>query len=264
MNDIIYEMIDLKDLKVDGTYQREPNKKRIKKIATEWDNAKANLIHVSQRQDGYYVIDGNHTRLAYEKIGGEKIACRVHKGLTIQDEARLFSELNSSQKKPSFNEVLRAKAAANSSLESSYLKLLDEANIKYVFTSGAHGCAIKCHQALLQVYKTTTQEIMLDAFRTAKLAADGREIFYQSGYFTGLCSLIVKHQEIDRERLVEKVRKATASQIREIAEKFKGPIISGSNSATKNYRLAFIAIYNSGLRNKNKRIKEEPFFTEGK
>ena len=104
--------INLKDLKIDPSYQRAPDERRIRKIASNWDDLKANLVHVSHRPDGYYVIDGNHTRLACERAGRTDILCRVHEGLTINDEAQLFVELNMNNKKPTFAELLKARAEA--------------------------------------------------------------------------------------------------------------------------------------------------------
>ena len=95
-----FQMIPIAEMKVDSSYQRLADEKRAKKIADNWDDMKANLIHVSHRADGYYVIDGNHTRLAYMKIGGKQLPCRVYEGLSVKEEARLFYELNNSQKSP--------------------------------------------------------------------------------------------------------------------------------------------------------------------
>lgn len=247
------QMIDLKDMKVDMSYQRIPNEKRVKSIADKWDDMMANLIHVSKRADGYYVMDGNHTRLAYERIGGTSLPCRIYEGLTPKEEAEIFSELNSSQKKPTFNELLKAKAAAGKELESSYFKLLNEANIPYTFGDST-GCKIKCHSALLTVYSRTTYALMLRAVNVAKRAADDREEFYKVGFFPGLCSVVTKHPQVDDWRLISSVRKTSASKIREMSDMFRRGTTTGTNSATANFRKAFITIYNKGLR--SNRIEE--------
>ena len=252
------KIIALKDMRVNLSYQRQAKPERVKKIAREWDDMKANLIHVSHRADGfYYIMDGNHTRLAYESIGGKELLCRVYEGLTVEDEARIFSELNMSQKKPSFAELLKSKATAGCELEESYLKLFEETSIAYTLSStAAHGCMIKCHSALFSVYKLATYPLMLRAMKVAKKAANGREEFYQIGFFPGLCSTVVKHPEIDDARLIDRVQKSTASEIREIADMYKrGKWGSGGNGAATYFRKAYIDICNKGLR-KNK-ITEE-------
>lgn len=243
--------IKLKDLRVDMSYQRIPEKKRVQDIANNWDDMKANLVHVSRRSDGFYVIDGNHTRLACEKTGRTEILCRVHEGLTREDEARLFSELNSKSKKPTFSELLKARAAAGYELEKSYLELLDKAGIDYVLTSGAHGCVLKCHAALMSIYRKTPYSEMFRALMIAKEAANNREEFYQSGFFPGLCLIVVNHTELDEKRLIDRVRKTTSSQVMEIADKHKRGSAIGGQGQTKYYYEAYVDVYNKGLK-KNK------------
>lgn len=244
--------IKLKDLKIDMTYQRPPEEKRIKSIASEWDDMKANIVHVSHRPDGYYVIDGNHTRIACERTGRTDILCRVHEGLTKEDEARLFSELNTTSKKPSFCEILKARATAGYETEKSYLELLDKAGIKYKLENkGVHGCMLKCHSAMMSIYKKTTYSEMLKALRIAKEASDGREEFYQLGFFPGICAVVIYHPELDEERLIKSIKKTTSSKIREIADKYKrGNAMSGAGQ-TKYFYEAYLEIYNKNLK-KNK------------
>ena len=250
--------IALKELKVDMTYQRAPEEKRIRKIAKAWDDMKANLVHVSHRPDGYYVIDGNHTRLACERTGRTDILCRIHEGLSREEEAHLFSELNTTNKKPSFNEILKARAAGGYELEKSYLNLLDKAGIGYVLSnSGAQGCVLKCHASLIGVYKKTARSEMLRALTIAKEAANGREEFYRNGFFPGLCLVVIYHPNLDEDRLINCVRKVASSKIMEIADAYKrGSVTPGPIGRTSYYYKAYVDIYNKGLRKNKIAIKE--------
>lgn len=250
--------IALKELKVDTTYQRAPEEKRVRKIAKAWDDMKANLVHVSHRPDGFYVIDGNHTRLACERTGRTDILCRIHEGLSREEEARLFSELNTTSKKPSFTEILKARAAAGYELEKSYLDLLDKSEIEYTLSNvGSHGCVLKCHSSLLRVYKKTTYSEMLHALMVAKEAANGREEFYRNGFFPGLCLVVILHPEIDEKRLVSCVKKTTSSKVMEIADKYKrGAVSPGPSGRTSFYYKAYVDTYNKGLK-KNKIVIKE-------
>ena len=251
------KIIPLKDMRVDMTYQRPANEARVKKIASKWDDMKANLIHVSHRTDGfYYIMDGNHTRLAAELNGKTELLCRVYEGLTPKEESNNFVELNISQKKPTFNELLKAKAEAGSELEKSYLEILDKAGVKYTLTFGNRTCSLRCHQALLNVYSSSCYDLMLRAVITAKKASCDRDDFYQIGFFPGLCSMITKHPETDDNRLIDVVSKTTTTKIRDIADKYKRGVSFGGNGATAYFRSAFIEIYNKGLR-KNKIVEQE-------
>ena len=240
-------LIPLSMMKVDSSYQRTLDEKRVNSIASKWDYMQANLIHLSHRTDGFYVIDGNHTRSACEKIGGTELPCRVHEGLTVEDEARLFYELNSSQKKPKYAEILRARAAAGCEPDRSYLQALNDANVPYSLSQSS-GNKIRCHSSLMSIYRKTNYDLMVRALKAAYLAADGREEFYQIGLFSGICSLITSHPEINDDRLVNMVKKTTASKIREISDVYRRAVIGGTTSTTKDYMLAYIDLYNKGLR----------------
>ena len=243
-DDMNITKISVNDMKVDMSYQRTPNEKRIRRIAREWDDMQANLIYLSHRSDGYYVIDGNHTRLAYELTGGKFLNCRVYENLSKEDEARLYEKLNTSQKKPKFAEILKARIEAGDQLATSYIQLLDDVGIKYSFTQSSSDCTIKCHAALLEIYKKTTSITMRRALSTAKKAADGRNEFYQVGFFPGLCDIVVNHPELDDKRLIDRVRKTSSSKVRDIADKYKRGASAGGCGVTANYRKTYIDIYN--------------------
>lgn len=248
MNEAKYEMISVSEMKVDTSYQRVADEKRVKKIAEEWDDMKANIIHISRRKDGDYVMDGNHTRLAYKSIGGDRLLCRIHEGLSIAEEAKFFFEINISHKKPRYGEILKAKAEAGCELEKTYIQCLDESGVSYSL-SAHHGGYVRCHAALMKIYKLTTYHLMLRALTTANRAVDGRPEFYQTGYFPGLVSLIILHPEIDDRRLVQKVKRTTAARVNEVADIYKrGIVIGGTSSATKSFRKAYIDIYNKALK----------------
>ena len=245
--------INVEDMKVDMSYQRTADVRRVTRIAKNWDDMKANIIHVSKRPDGYYVMDGNHTRLACKEAGGKELLCRIYEGLSKEEEAEIFTELNLSQKKPNFSELLRAKAIASNGLERSYLNLLDVLEIPYTLNGGgtSTGKKLRCHAALISVFRGTSFEMMQRALLTAKKATDDRETFYQSGYFPGLCLTVIKHPEISDSRLIERVKKHTSSQVAEIADKYKSlqtVHTGGGRSLTVSFMNAYVEIYNKGLR----------------
>lgn len=249
-----FQEINVDALKVDYSYQREPNPNKVKKIANKWDDEKANVVHVSHRNDGYYVIDGNHTRLAYKSIGGGNILCCVHENLTEKEEATMFVELNTSQTKPNFNQILKAKAEAGVEPESSYLSLLAKVGAPYTLMKGKNG-KISCHDALLAVYKSTTPTLMERALRTALHATSERDGFYRVGYFPGLCSLVTMHPDVDDSRLIYVIKNTSLSKITDYAEAFRGGLLDGGYGRTKQFRKAYLALYNKGLK-KNKIMED--------
>src|SRR5699024_6847392 len=86
-------MINSKMLEVPrGTYQRELNIHRVRKIAAAFDIRLLNQPKVSYRNGRYYVFDGQHTIAALKLTNGAKdtmIRCHVYRGLSESDEALL-------------------------------------------------------------------------------------------------------------------------------------------------------------------------------
>lgn len=245
------QMIKLSEMRQDLSYQREPNEDRITDIAIKWDDMKANLIHVSHRSDGfYYVMDGNHTRHAAAKAGIEELPSRVYEGLTVKDEARIFCELNTNQKKPKYGELLKAHVEAGKEPESSYVGLLRQIGIPFAFSTGFKG-KVLCHSTLLKVFRKHSVDEMRRALRIAFAAADGRETYYQVGFFPGICSLVVLHPEVDECRLISLIKKTPSSHVLELANNYKNTANPGATGSTAMFRKAYVNIYNKGLR-KNK------------
>jgi hypothetical protein len=86
---------------VDHTYQRDPIPARVKAIADRLDLDALGLFIVSRRSDGMlYVIDGQHRIEALRHYGWQndwKVECRVYEGLTPEQEAELYRQLNNTR-----------------------------------------------------------------------------------------------------------------------------------------------------------------------
>lgn len=85
---------------IDPRVQRELIQRHASTIAKGYDPALFGLGHVSLRGDGqHYVIDGQHRcRGAIESGHGHvPVRFRVHRGLSIQEEAALFKRLNANR-----------------------------------------------------------------------------------------------------------------------------------------------------------------------
>ena len=74
------------------------NRKKINDIKRNYDPGQVRAVVVSFRDGKYYIIDGQHTALSIYEMncgdGGTLIYCDVREGLTYQQEAQLFYDLN--------------------------------------------------------------------------------------------------------------------------------------------------------------------------
>ncbi|WP_181312490.1 DUF6551 family protein [Nocardioides campestrisoli] len=92
------------DLFPDATYQRELDENRVQRMVTNFDPALLGIVEVSQRADGRYaILDGQHRwgavrDHAFDTSDSPHIACRVHTGLSVPEEADLYHRLNTTRK----------------------------------------------------------------------------------------------------------------------------------------------------------------------
>lgn len=76
--------------------QREHNQARVDKLAANFDPEQVGTLTVNKRDGKFYVIDGNHRRLAMLEMGwgDQQVQCWTYDGLTEQEEAEKFLKLN--------------------------------------------------------------------------------------------------------------------------------------------------------------------------
>lgn len=108
--------IPVKNLRVDDTYQRGLNTKRVNAIAESFDTDAFGSILVWQRDDGTcWILDGQHRVAAVQTIYGHdsdvEVPCTIMRNLNSQDAARVFFKLNRHRLTPSSLDGFKARLA---------------------------------------------------------------------------------------------------------------------------------------------------------
>ena len=88
--------IPIPQMRVSPLAQREINQARVDKIAANLDIEQLGTLTVNLRDGHYYVVDGNHRRMALIQhgYGDQKVQCWAYEGLTEEEEAEKFLLLN--------------------------------------------------------------------------------------------------------------------------------------------------------------------------
>lgn len=91
-----FEYVHLADLKLDPSYHAKERfqESRALKYAANWDEAKAGVITVSERDGQLWLIDGAHRRFAAMRVGTNWLYAKVFMGLTRKQEAAVFLGLS--------------------------------------------------------------------------------------------------------------------------------------------------------------------------
>lgn len=109
------EHLPLNSLEIDRSYQRELDHVRVEQMAKDYSPSLLLPFAVNIRRDGSrFTVDGQHRTAMLAKLGkGDgRVACAVYRGLTVEEEAWLFDELNKRQKKLTPLQQFRGAVAA--------------------------------------------------------------------------------------------------------------------------------------------------------
>lgn len=95
------QWVRLDQMKINPQAQRGLNDAWANTLADEFNPDLMGFIHVSHRDGWYYIVDGQHrVRAAIIFLGdtSQQVQCHVYEGLTCEQEASLFLELNNTKK----------------------------------------------------------------------------------------------------------------------------------------------------------------------
>lgn len=121
-----YEIIKLSELFIDPNYQRDMEEQRVKKIVNQFDHRLFGILEVSERQGGYKaVFDGQHRLEAGVLLGLGAVPCLVHRGLTPEEEAYLFTRLQTQRRGLGQIDRFRAQVFAGDAEQVALKKILD-------------------------------------------------------------------------------------------------------------------------------------------
>jgi hypothetical protein len=117
--------LDICHLKVNHTYQRAVNLKLVKDIADNFNPALLTRIVVNYREGDYWIIDGQQRVMAIREYQPNyMINAVVHHLLTVEEETKLYLELNVRRKALSQFDQWKAREAARDPLVMLILDLL--------------------------------------------------------------------------------------------------------------------------------------------
>lgn len=84
------QWVDLDGLRIDSTYQRDLDQRRVLRMVREWDPRRNDPLLVSERAGIRWNVDGQHRAAAMHEMGQTVAQATVLYGLTQQQEADLF------------------------------------------------------------------------------------------------------------------------------------------------------------------------------
>lgn len=239
-----YQMVDLKDLKFDYSYQRKASVDKIRNIVRQFDYGVIGALIVSKRENGdLFVIDGQHRIFAMSKVNLTNVMAVIHTNLTVSDEANLFKKCNNTRKTPSALDNYKADLVGkNKEIMEINQVVIDcgyTVNIERDKHIDENEWVINAVGALTKVYKENGSEGLRDTLTTLKLAGVRKPISADIG---GIGMFLRTYKgKYDKTYLIKKI--SNVSQVELIAKARQMVDVMGGHLTT-NYARIVLNIYN--------------------
>lgn len=207
--------VNLNDLQTDLSYQSPVKTSQVNKIVNNYDPKSIDSIVVNLREDGlYYIVDGQHRVTALKQLGELSVSAKVHAGLSVEDEAKLYHDINSRPTKTP-NAMAKAKMAHGDEVAEKIDQAVRAAgmNIDYGATNKTNGY-IQAYRTLETLYKKFGRNGL-----TETLALIKRVYGNHSGYFSGFIMsgmakfLSTYYEDLNMEILENKLQKQGFSNL---------------------------------------------------
>ena len=255
-----FMQINTKEIKA-ADYQRIPDMKRVREIASRFDWNLVNVVKVSYRDGQYWDFDGDHTVLACKEHNGGKdlcVWCKVYYGMTYEDEAYYFSMQNGKSKEPKLNEKLSATHKTGErflELEKyvgidfkEYERLIENAGFKVDYNAQGSGeNTPRCHKTLLDAFKCN-KDAFIKTLNTISVAFNGSVDGFNQNLVKGVFLFTNEYMDDAKwsEKRLEKVLRTTDPK--RIIKNAK----ESTNTGKYKYARQILLLYNKGLLRENK------------
>ena len=212
--------------------QRSLSTSRVNRIAQNFDPLVVNPIKVSKRGGKYYVFDGQHTLAAIKQVNnGEDVdvECRIYEGIDYEKEAHLFATQFGFSERVS--KIYRLRALAEAKDESVLDFLATTRNVGYKIDLACHK---SCNGRIVAVCAAYDAYEELSNRRYARMLDivlktwGGVPWSVTKNMINGMTVFFGMYEKIDTRRFISRMRRLTASDIRNKALEYKGRAIGSA------------------------------------
>lgn len=232
------ELIPVGRLRIDETYQRSietaASQRLIARIARDWDWRLCVPLLASRREDGLYVIDGQH-RLQGARSRGDiaYLPCCVSDYGSPADEAQVFVEANRKRRSVSRVDTFRAAQLAGDPTATTLSQLLDQAGLRLarfgsptLLDAGEIVC-ISALERSLSRYGQRTLAAVLAAIATA---FDGQVMRHSAPFIHAGCMILTDRPNLPDGYFAAVLARHTPAEWFDIANAQPGGVQGGQSA----------------------------------
>lgn len=200
--------IKVKDLVLDLRYQRQPNDAKVSKIARNFNKDAVGVIVCSIREDGVIaIIDGGHRIAAMNLLGMQEsnIDALVYFGLTLDQEANIFTLMNEDRTKPKASNIFKAQVIANDEKAVGLDSLLKSLNL--VPDNKPGNGIVRGIGTLKMIYENAGHTNTLNALSALKKAFGDHSSTFNVDAVTALAIVFKKYENITFAKVVDALKR---------------------------------------------------------
>jgi hypothetical protein len=255
--------LPLSAIRHDAGYQRLLNAQRVDEIARDWNPKLALELIVSERPDGtFYLLDGQHRVEAMRRRGIGSWRCLIYVGLTPDQEADLFVELQQKRRSLSAIDLYRAGLKGNDEIA----KAIDEIVRRHGFhvaRGGGSTGAITSVDAMRGVITRYGPRILDVTLKTIRLLWPTEPIAYGSAGIQGIGLFFAAMERAPGFEYESFVQRLQSVAFGEIVREAKGRRLTGATVVETGNSLAlFVATVLFDRYNRRRRTGSLPAFAK--
>lgn len=242
--------IAVEDMFVDPAYQRELDQKRAQAMSIGWDPRLAGVLDVSDRglpPEGsmaarFAIINGQHRWAAAGLRNPDMhLVCNVHTGLSLDQEAQLFWDIDRQTKKLSTWDRWYARRAAGDRVVCDVERIANECQWTVTHHPGERN--LQCAGALEYIYDRTCPETLADTLVLIQDVWPGAGEAKTATTLKGISLVLFEYSKtLDSGRLADAMSNITARQLVARAQDLKTRGTTGSLSRL--IAIVLVQLYN--------------------
>lgn len=240
-------------------YQRPVKDSKVNHLVKNWDERLADPVTVSLRDGKLYLVDGQNRVAARRRMNGGKdlmVTCRMHYGLTYEQEAELCWKLDQAKSRLTLAQNINILRESGTDAEvTAILRLMDDNGFEWALDTAIPGdYEIRATRAVLSAYRLLGQDAFDRLLRLLAGAWHGAPSSLKGGFISGL-ALFLKTYETE---LVDRTAIKRLSNIDPEEVIRRGKTDFSTNRAALRYARVLWKKYNSqpGGRKLSYRFKE--------
>lgn len=229
-------------LTVDPAYQRPLSLNAVRVIVDNFDPDALGALIVSARADGSMVLlDGQqrHAALMQMGWGDQQVPCLVHTGLTVVQEAVVFTRLNVDRSRPHPVDIFTARVVAQEEDALAVQAVLDACGVRVIV--GARPTSTQAIGAVETIHRIGGAPLLTWTLRASIEAWAGEQGSITAGVLQGLALFHLTYPTTARGALVAKMRRQTARELESRVRQLRA--LDGGNVASAMARV-LVGVYN--------------------